>query len=264
MSSPDSRPIRSRREQGLSLIELLAGMVVGLLVVMAALGTLLLSREAASSVSDLSQLQQQGAYALHVIGMQLRQTGAMDAVRDDATGRYAFGNHRAKAGRTDFAVFGVDGQGAATDKVSVAYAPAAWSNSAAAANGAVSKLPGQFDCSGSSVQGADRVDATFEVDAKGQLTCTGRTRQPVIRDVADFQIGYRVDTGKGVQIMEARAVESMKLWGAVTAIEVCLDLQGSEKGPDLGLSYKGCQGTDRPRNGHVHLVFRNVFSLRTP
>jgi len=57
----------------LSLVELLAGMAVGLLVIATSFSTLLLSRSAAASISDLSQLQQQGSHALHVIGQQLRQ-----------------------------------------------------------------------------------------------------------------------------------------------------------------------------------------------
>lgn len=243
--------MRRRRERGMSLIELLAGLVVGMLVVMSALGTLLLSREAAGRVADLSQLQQQGAYALHVIGLQFRQAGGIEVRRDNATGLHAFGPSRAQAAGTEFAVFGVEGKGAKADKVSVAFAAGTWA-----------KAPGQFDCGGSGVLAGERVDATFEVDAKGQLSCTGMRKQPVIRDVADFQIQYRVDTGSGIRIMDAHEIEALKHWGAVTAIEVCLDLQGVEKGPDLRLAYPGCSGRDRPGNGRTNLVFRNVFGLR--
>lgn len=251
MSSPDLPTADRRRQQGLSLVELLAGLVVGLLVVMAAFGALSLSREASGKVVELSQLQQQGSYALHVIGLQIRQAGAMDAMRNEATGLYAFGNSRPQAAGTDFAVHGTDGKGASADTVSVAFAAAAWS-----------AAPGQFDCSGSGVPSHARVDATFETDAKGQLSCTGRRKQPVIRDVADFQVRYRVATGGGVQVMDARDVEAQALWGAVSAVEVCLDMQGSDKGPDLGLSYRGCSGGDGAGAGRTHLVFRNVFGLR--
>ena len=188
MSNLDRPTPRRVRERGLSLLELLAGLVVGMLVVMSALGTLLLSRAAAGTVADLSQLQQQGAYALHVIGLQLRQAGAVEILRNDATGLHVFGPSRAQAAGTDFAVFGVDGQGDAPDKLSVAFAAAAWA-----------KAPGQFDCSGSGVPAGERVEATFEVDAKGQLSCTGHRKQPLVSGVADFQLRYRVATAGGVQ-----------------------------------------------------------------
>lgn len=230
---------------------MLAGLVVGMLVVVAALGTLLLSREAAGTVADLSQLQQQGTYALHVMGSQFRQAGATEVLRNEATGLHAFGASRAQAAGTDFAVFGVDGRDARPDKVSVAFAAAA-----------SAKAPGQFDCSGSGVAGGDRVDATFEVDSKGQLSCTGRRKQPLVRGVADFQVHYRVHTPGGVQIMEAREVEALRRWDAVAAIEICLDLQGDEKSPVPGDTYRGCNGSNRPSNGRTHLVFRNVFGLR--
>jgi type IV pilus assembly protein PilW len=251
MSNLDRPTPRRGRERGLSLLELLAGLVIGMLVVMSALGTLLLSREAAGTVADLSQLQQQGAFALHVIGLQLRQAGAVELLRNDVTGLHVFGPSRAQAAGTDFAVSGVDGKAGAPDKVSVAYAAAAWT-----------KAPGQFDCSGSGVAGGERVEATFDVDAKGQLSCTGRRKQPLVSGVADFQVRYRVATAAGVQILEAREVEALKGWGAVTAVEICLDLQGNEKSPDPASAYRGCNGSDRPANGRAHLVWRNVFSLR--
>lgn len=253
MSTLETPPRRRRRECGLGLIELLAGMVVGMAVIVSALGTLLLSREAAASVADLSHLQQQGAYALHVIGLQLRQAGALEALRGEGTGLFEFGPDRAQAAGTAFAVFGTDGMGTAPDKVSVAFAAGTWA-----------KAPGQFDCSGSGVDGGERVDASFDVDAKGQLNCSGRRKQPVIQNVADFQVLYRVDTGSGIQIMDAAEVEVLRLWEAVNAVEICLDLRTRSQGPGLQTPYTDCGGNDRRRKGSVHLVFRNVFGLRTP
>jgi type IV pilus assembly protein PilW len=251
MSNLDRPAPRRVRARGLSLLELLAGLVVGLLVVLSALGTLLLSRAAAATVADLSQLQQQGAYALHVIGLQLRQAGAVEVMRNEVTGLHVFGPSRAQAAGTDFAVFGVDGKGDAPDKLSVAYAAAAWA-----------KAPGQFDCSGSGVPAGERVEASFEVDAKGQLSCTGRRKQPLVSGVADFKVRYRVASAGGVRILQAREVEALKRWGAVAAVEICLDLQGNEKSPDPGPAYRGCNGSDRPAHGRAHLVWRNVYGLR--
>jgi len=74
---PPQSPNRSS-QRGVSLVELLVGLTIGLLAIMVAIGTLILSRGVAGSVSDMSQLQQQGSFALRVIGTQLRQAGSVD------------------------------------------------------------------------------------------------------------------------------------------------------------------------------------------
>ncbi|MDM0072859.1 prepilin-type N-terminal cleavage/methylation domain-containing protein [Variovorax sp. J2P1-59] len=255
MPSPEFRVSGRDRQRGLTLVELLVAMTVGLMVVVAALGALTLSRAASGDVSDLSQLQQQGSYALHVIGTQFRSAGSVDPVQDDATGLFAFGEP-AGVGSVNTTVFGVEG-GTAPDSVSVAFAPASTGT-------ADPRLSAQYDCTGTRMNEGDRVIATFEVSAQGQLRCAGISqKEPVIANVADLQVNYRVETEGRVQIMDADAVEGRKLWSAVTAIEVCLDLQGDERSADFDDLYKACGNTDRRRDGRVHLVFRNVFALRT-
>ncbi|MGO4391041.1 PilW family protein [Variovorax sp. M-6] len=259
MSTPDARPGLRRRQRGLSLIELLAGMAIGLLVIATAFGTLLLARSAAASVSELGQLQQQGSYALHVIGQQFRQAGSLEPVRDETTGLHAFATEAAGSGNAAAVVSGTQGADGAGDSVSVAVVRARWP----AASGS-QRIWAQYDCIGANVETENRISATFSLDAKGQLTCrSAKGLQPVIGNVADFRVSYRVDTGSGIQAMDAGAVQRAKLWSAVTAIEVCLDLEGSEISAGAFKDYRGCAETDKPRAGRTHLVFRNLFHLRT-
>lgn len=244
----------------MALVELLVGTAIGLLVILSALAAFGLSRGLSGSVNDLSQLQQQGSYALHVIGTQFRQTGSIDPILDPASGRYVFDSQPVVFGGTSAAVWGSDGSGTGADSVSVAFAPSSLTRQGSPS------APWQRDCVGAAVQaGARLVRATFSVDGSGQLNCTGVSRtQGVIRNVADFQARYRVRTGDGLRVMTATEVEQAGLWGAVSAIEVCLDLAGSEKGPDAGTVYTDCQGQPKPRDGSIHLVFHNVFAIRTP
>ena len=257
MSTPDARP--GHRQRGLSLIELLAGMAIGLLVTATAFGTLLLARSAAASVSELGQLQQQGSYALHVIGQQFRQAGSLEPVRDETTGLYAFEPEAAGFGDAAAVVSGTRGADGAGDSVSVAAVRARWP----AASGSP-RIWAQYDCIGANVENEPRISATFSLDAKGQLMCrSAKGLQPVIGNVADFQVSYRVDTGSGIQVMDAGAVHRAKLWPAVAAIEVCLDLRGSEISTGAFKDYRGCGDADKPRDGRTHVVFRNLFRLRT-
>ncbi|MBO9650317.1 MAG: prepilin-type N-terminal cleavage/methylation domain-containing protein [Variovorax sp.] len=253
MSNPEMRRSPRRREQfGVSLIELLVGMTIGALVIVAAIGTLSVSRGISGSVSDLSLIQQQGSYAMHLIGSQLRQTASVDPIRDETTHLYAFGGQAATFGSTSAAVSGTNGQEDNSDTMSVASFP--------------SNLAGtdwQRDCLGNTITQGTVMDATFKV-TDGQLTCTSQKAIPgiVARNVADLQVNYRIRTSTGVQIMDADALKKADLWSEVSGIEVCLDLHGGEKGPDAASAYKDCHGNSKPRDGLTHLVFRNVFTLR--
>ena len=66
-----------RTQQGLTLVELMVGIAIGLLVVAVAMGALMVSRGISGTVSDASGIQQQAAYAMRLIGQQLRQAGSM-------------------------------------------------------------------------------------------------------------------------------------------------------------------------------------------
>ena len=239
-------------QRGVGLIELLVGMSIGLLVIAAAIGTLVISRGTSSSISDISQLQQQGSYALRVIGVQLRQTGSVEPGYDEQTKLFAFGPTFPTYGATNAAVNGSDGAGTGPDTLSVAtMASQGLENSQ------------RRDCLGDIPDAGVKMQAQFKVDGN-ELECGASAGpQPLIENVADFQVMYRVATGMGTRIMDATAIEAASLWGSVTAVEVCLDLMGEEPTPDLGSTYLTCSGTSAARAGRVHLVFRNVFNLRT-
>ena len=59
----------ARSQRGVTLI--------GLLTIAVAMGSLMVSRGVSGTVSDASSIQQQGAFAMRTIGLQLRQTGSL-------------------------------------------------------------------------------------------------------------------------------------------------------------------------------------------
>lgn len=254
--APGARPRcgRGRRQRGVTLIELLVGLALGLLVVTAGIGTLLLSRTTSSAVTDLSQLQQQGAFALRIIGLQLRQTGSMDPKRE-LDGLYAFDKEPPMLAGTHVVVQGTDG-GSGPDTVSVAALPAPWSE------GAGAKL-WQHDCRGGAMEAGETMDAVFSLSG-GELVCSSRgANLSLIRNVADFQALYRVDLNGTARFMTATEVTDANLWDSVAAIEICLDLTGTENLPDTGAEYTNCHNAQAARGTRAHLVFRNTFALRT-
>ena len=69
--------ISAQFQQGVTLLEMLVGLIIGLLVVAVAMGALMVSRSVTGTVSDASGIQQQGSHILRVVGSQLRQAGSL-------------------------------------------------------------------------------------------------------------------------------------------------------------------------------------------
>mgnify|MGYP002661611885 CR=1 FL=1 len=68
---------RPRSQRGVTLIELMVGLVIGLLVVAAAMGTMMVSRGISGTVSDASNIHQQAAYVIRTIVFQLLPAGSI-------------------------------------------------------------------------------------------------------------------------------------------------------------------------------------------
>lgn len=231
---------------------------IGLLVIGAAIGTLILSRGTASTTSEISQLQQEAAYALRVVGLQLRQASTLEPVA-----------HPSNVEATTFVNFaptfatvsGTDGSGLAPDTLTVgSQAPSV-----------LTPLL-RRDCLGNELDKTDlTIQSTFSVNSKKELTCvrvgskTGA--QSLISDVFDFQVRYRVNIGTSdVATAEYRIFSAADMtaqhWDRVQSIELCLDLVGKEPIPDGGITYLNCQRALTARGNRNHLVYRNVFDVR--
>jgi type IV pilus assembly protein PilW len=256
MCNPDRHP-SARRQQGVLLVELLIGLTIGMLVATAAIGTLALSRNAASTATELGQLHQQGVHALRMMGRYVRQAGALDIRANAATGGFAQASDFAGLGPQGAAVAGQEGRDGRPDEFSVRQQTASGLSSAT-----------QLDCQGGLAKTA-HTDSTFLV-ADANLRCRAlKDAQPITDGVADFQVRYRVATAAGMQSMDADQVDAASGWSAVSAIEVCLHLQGDAASHPRSGSHATCQrdGAGRyaraSQDGRLHVVMRRVFDLRT-
>ncbi|GAB2489205.1 hypothetical protein GCM10027082_45290 [Comamonas humi] len=289
-----TRALRHRPGQrGLTLIELLVGIAIGLLVVAVATGALMVSRTVSGSVSDASGLQQQGAYALRVIGQQLRQAGSLylnpapaGGSSTDVLGAVVFEiKANAHGGGNGFEQKDALAGGNTTvttgfrryrDEVFVA------SNATDAAIGTDYLAR---NCLGGPANDRtdERVESIFNF-ANGALRCWGNgvadPGEAIALNVAQFQVIYLVQTvagGTGTTV-EYRKGSDMPAdtgnlaWRRVQGIQVCLVLHGTEpiELPE-GSSYVDCNGnsvdmttlTDATRKNRAHLLLRNTYQLRS-
>ena len=285
------------RQRGVTLIELMVGMAIGLLVVAVAMGALMVSRGISGTVSDASGIQQQGAYILRVIGQQLRQTGSLYLNPDPAGGGtstdvlspVAFEiKANAVSGGNSFEQESV--LAGASDTVTTGFRRYPDNVFLVAGTEAAASTPATFgtdylarNCVGAPGNSStdQRVESIFAFDsAKNELQCggNGAAAQPIARNVAQFQVTYMVQTtdavGSKVQFTKGSDMPTAATdpaWRRVQGVQVCLVLYGSEPiDMPAGSSYTDCAGTSvnmttltGDRKNRMHLMFRNTYQLRS-
>lgn len=267
----------------MTLVELMVGLAIGLLVVAVVMGAMMVSRGISGTVSDASELQQQAAYALRVIGQQVRQAGSLylnpnpaGAAAENARAAAVAFETTAPAAGSDLGFNpATDTLGGADTTLSVGYRRYKEPVYGSAADQALSRncLGGPADTSGDL-----RVENNFAL-VGSELRCGGNdtaaSPQAIIQNVADFQVRYLLQDNSApgdpkLQYVDAATVGTD--WGKVQAVQVCLVLYGNEPiDMPAGSSYLGCDGTTAvdmttltgARAKRMHIAFRSVFQLRS-
>lgn len=270
-------------QRGLSLIELLIGLTIGLLVVVAALGSLSFTQITSTTVGDSARLQQKANTAFRVMGLQLRQTGGIELAQNAGTGMVVYDRSNGVTGfngwngaNPDISITGLDG-GTGPDTLRLSYQDNGTSR----------------DCLGNLATTTPliRVDNAFYVNA-GRLMCQGAdgTVQALIDGVEDFQVTYGqkvvVTPAVPAKLMPAASAASAtpatpetsnyRQFTAATAsiftptmtpvsmvqtVTVCLQLRG-DLATDVRVgSVQGCSGTVAS-DGFIRRVYRNTYTLR--
>lgn len=267
-------------QRGVTLIELMVGLAIGLLVVAVAMGALMVSRGISGTISDASQLQQQGAYAMRVIGGQLRQAGSLflnpdpnnTGANTDPTAKVVFetdtsgnpnGNdflQRNTLANTNTATTLGTSFRRYTEPVFTSATPQALARNCIG-------LPGNDS-------GDRSVDSTFTFQ-NNALLCggNGQTAQPIISNVAEMQFTYLEQRSgtNGTTVLRNTAA-NVNNWRCVQGVEVCMVLYGTESiDMPSGSSYTACNGSTTvdmtaltgARKNRMHLLLRNTFQLRS-
>lgn len=269
-----SRLSVERMQAGLTLVELMVAIVIGLLVVGVAVAGLMASRGVSGTVSDATQLQQQASYAFRVLGQQIRQAGSMELNLDTerTSGSTAPLSAAAKVGfevgytQWDQIISGIDAPSRTEFALTVGYQNYFEDQVDASSTATLFR-----DClgQGGALTGGSypRIINRFAV-RDGALVCNGAAgnTQPIIRNVSDFRVQYYVQSDAAAGEPKLRRVNAVDVtnWADVVAVDVCLDLVGDRPVDVPATStYRNCAGADVSYGGRIHQVFRNVFQLRS-
>jgi len=256
-----NRHRRWRSQSGLSLVELLVGLSVGALVLVAALSSLVLTRGSGAVIADSASMIAQGNHATRLIGFHLRQGGAIELRPVDPAASagdrlYQFSdlyNGNNGSGRV---VEGEEG-GNAPDTLTISYETR---------TDEVTR-----DCLGAATAaGLPRVQNRFFVDNQA-LLCQGSgggAAQAVADNVEDFQVRYWVQQGVApaltLERQDADAVDAAGTWANVVAVEICLQMMGDiQSHPSVaGASFLNCNDVSTAQGGRQRQVLRSTLHIR--
>ncbi|OIQ91108.1 hypothetical protein GALL_270120 [mine drainage metagenome] len=234
-------------QRGFSLIELMVGLTIGLLVVLAAIGSLVFTQATSTVVDDGARLQQKADMVFRNLGYHVSQAGAIELLAVSADpAMVAFSTTYNGFNNTSFSIHGL----ASPITLQVSYQANANSH----------------DCLGNSPSGAN-VDNAFYVTGT-DLMCLGASNAPaqsIADGVEDFQVLYGVQTlVAGVQKYQFYDASTVLDWSNIQAVQVCLQLVGDSKGlpQPASLVMKGCQNQTLTNDGYLHRVYKRTFSIR--
>ncbi len=257
-----------KNQIGLTLVELMIGLAIGLLVVAVATAALMGTRSVTGAVSDVSGIQQQAAYVMRTFGTQLRQAGSLyldlglNAVGEGDIDAPTMFNLRSSSESSI-----TESNNNITVRFTGYEEPSFVNNGPISRNclGAPSSIPAGT---------TETIESIFTLN-NNTLLCSGNgaNAQPIAGNVAEFQVRYLVQgdstVNPTVRYTDAAGVNND--WNQVQGVEVCLVLFGTERiDMPAGSSYTGCAGTavdmttlTGDRTNRMHYVFRNVFQLRS-
>lgn len=273
MSTHAPKPIRTS-QRGATLLELLVGITIGLLTVAVAVGALVVSRGISGTVSEASQLQQQASFAFRVIGQQLRQAGSrqLDPVTPpDVHAKFYAPNDVPVVFSGITPLSGKDAPGTTEFALEVNYQNVKELT-------VLEPVDGEYqirNCLQKKAEDAalnpePMITSKFKHNTTaGTLVCAGGTAdpQPIIQGVKDFTVQYLTQATDGnpsaaptYQYVSATTAGSN--WLKVYAVQVCLELEGTEKIDTAGAKYTKCDGTEVDRGNKLRMVFRNTYHIR--
>lgn len=275
--------VSKKRQMGASLMELMVGITIGLLVVLAALGSLVYTHVSSTTMVDATRLQQKADLAFRIISFQTLQAGAMELNSNTTSLDPGTVTLSAKYTGIDPAItllptlivsaHGADGDGTTTqDVLRMSYQD----------NGTEILDSTLRDCLGQTTAVTTKgisVTNTFTflpvAGGGGNLRCQGAalgaTPQPILDGVEDFQVTYgvRTVTPAGVESFQyftaadvtAAAVTN---WSNIQTINICLQLRGDTRGnPRPGFTaIAPCGAVLDTNDGFIRRVYRRTFSIR--
>jgi type IV pilus assembly protein PilW len=240
-----------RPQAGLTLLEMMIALSLGLLLV-AGIGTIFVGSNQTYRVQEENaRIQESGRFALDVLGRSIRQAGywnMLPTLVDLSTNPYV----SATGTPTLAAVTGTDGAGTAPDSVTVQY-----------------DGTGASDCSGAVIAAGATVQEIFDLNANN-LRCNAT---PLIANVEDLQFLYGIDTNGDQSADRYVTAPTTAQQPLVVSVRTCVVIRSQGLGITTSAQrYLNCAGALGTATGNaafttaadtqLHRAFVATFNLR--
>lgn len=227
------------RQCGLTLVEIMVAMTIGLLILLAVTSVYVGSRHTFRTQEDNARLQETGRYAIEMIGRGVRRAGFHDlSMTTDLPTTFS-----------GTAIAGTDAATPASDTLIVQY----------------DLMPGETDCAGA-IPVPNPVTEVYS-RAGDQLQCNGAA---LVSDIEDVQIIYGMDTN-GDQSVDQYS-SSPANWNQVLVARVCVQARSANNVNDAPQSFLNCAGAlgtvsgvgafSAAADNRLHRTFVATFNLR--
>jgi type IV pilus assembly protein PilW len=250
LSPFNRRGIRTGRQQGFTLIELMVGLAIGLLVVGVSLGALLTTHTSGTYSNETNNLNNQARQSLRIVANIVRTAGARELV--DGGGQVYFddGLTSLSPSQPNVIVTGTDGSGTLADSLTIAT-----ENRAGVIAG----------CSGIAVPSSTTTIRSILSVTGTTLMCEDNASggaRPMLDGVEDLQVKYLVrDAVLGTALVDGSAITAAN-WQNVIAIQLCLQVVGNDTSQTGVGNFTNCKSQSIANDGRVRLVLWNTFSIR--
>lgn len=294
-------PVR-HRQSGFTLIELMVGLVIGLVLAIVGSSTYLYSKQAYNAVSETSQMEENGRFALNLLARNIQNAGYV-VIDSKSNG---------PQGPTDMKIrgcdFGMTNPTAASSIADLACLPATPAGATRSASVGVFYDTDAYDTAGAKFQGFDCLgnapvdianptggDPSHEVRSyffissttaqtpygpttMGQLSCvtdpTGSIppgtfqAQPLIPGIEQLAVTYLlpsvIDSSAAQEEMTATDLEASGRWPEVAAVELCVLTKSIQaSGNDTGTQVTDCyNNVFTPPPSQSFRRLRTVVNLR--
>lgn len=237
-----------RKQSGVSLVELMIAVTIGLILITVIANVYLAGRQSFRDQDESARLQETGRFVLDTISRVVLEAGRADVAPNNTVLTFA------RLPAAGLAIDGADGAGAAADSLTIRFASA---------------TPGELDCLGTGTGGTaaapvvvTQILAFDGVDNELVCSVNGGAAQPLASNVADFQVTFGVDTtGDGAvdQYVAPSAVNAP----ATLAVRMCILVTTADNMAPAAQSFVDCNGAvvvaaDR----RIRRAFSKVVSLR--
>lgn len=271
---------KSMTQKGVTLIELMVGITIGLLVVATATGALMASRGISSTVSEASNLQQQASHAFRVIGQQIRQAGSIQldlnpniaqiSTTDSNTAMIpvAFDPPDPTGARPPFNRASSTLSGSTDPSITTGYQNYFEYTTTSTSTSLLRDCLGQNPATASSgtLAATPMLTSRFERKAStNELVCTStgsNTSQAIIGNLTDMTVRYleQSNSGSNMRYLAAGEIDN---WNRIYAVEICLELSGTEKISTPDAKYISCSGVSTSYGDRMKMIFRNIYQVRS-